>query len=67
MATLTPAAVDAGMTAALAVGSVDVEVVEIEARRHVDRDAVIIPIDEHLTRFDRPTPTLNRYDALLGA
>jgi Mu transposase, C-terminal domain len=66
---LTAAAVTAGISAALAVGSVDVEVVEIEARRLVeDRDtAVVIPIGEHLARFDRPTPTLNRYDALLEA
>lgn len=56
------------MSAALAVGSVDVEVVEIEARRHVeDRDAVVVPIGEHLIRFDRPTPTLSGYDNLLEA
>jgi transposase len=65
---LTAAAVAAGMTAALAVGSVDVEVVEIEARRQVeDRDAVVIPFGEHLARFDRPTPSLTRYDTLLEA
>jgi hypothetical protein len=41
---------------------------EIEARRHVeDRDAVVIPIGEHLARFDRPAPTLNHYDTLLEA
>ena len=65
---LSAASVIAGVEAALSVGSVDVEVVEIEARRHVeDRDAVVIPIGEHLTRFDRPTPTLTRYDTLLEA
>lgn len=61
------AAVIAGMEAALAVGSVDVEVVGIEARRHIERDAVVIPIGDHLARFDRPTPSLNGYDTLLEA
>lgn len=62
---LPAAAVIAGMTAAMSVGSVDPAVVAIEARKHLETDAVIVPIGEHLTRFDRPTPTLNRYDSLL--
>lgn len=60
-------AVIAGMTAAMSVGSVDPAVVAIEARKHLETDAVIIPIGEHLTRFDRPAPTLDRYDSLLEA
>lgn len=64
---LPAAAVIAGMTAALSVGSVDPAVVAIEARKHLETDAVIIPIGEHLTRFDRPAPTLDRYDSLLEA
>jgi transposase len=65
---LSAAAVEAGMCAALTVGTVDAAVVEIETRRHGEqRDAVVIPIGEHLTRFDRPTPSLDRYDTLLEA
>jgi hypothetical protein len=57
------------MQAALAVGSVDPDLVEIEARRHHDqRDtAVVIPIGEHLARYDRPAPSLTHYDTLLEA
>jgi transposase len=60
-------AVIAGMTAALSIGSVDPAVVMIEARKTLEPDAVVIPIGEHLTRFDRPAPSLARYDDLLEA
>jgi hypothetical protein len=60
-------AVIAGMTAALSIGSVDPAVVAIEARKTLEPDAVVIPIGEHLTRFDRPAPSLARYDDLLEA
>ena len=59
-------AVVAGITAALGVGSVDAQVVIIEARRtaHNDTVAPVIPIGVH-TGFDRPKPRLDHYDQLL--
>ena len=59
-------AVVAGMTRALAAGSVDAQVVIIEARRAGEHDTVaaVIPIGIH-TGFDRPKPRLNHYDQLL--
>jgi hypothetical protein len=60
---LPAAAVIAGMTAAMSVHSVDPAVVAIEARKHLETDAVIIPIGEHLARFDRPAPSLDRSSA----
>ena len=53
---LPAAAVIAGMAAAMSVGSVDPAVVVIEARKRLETDAVVIPIGEHLARFDRPAP-----------
>jgi len=64
---LPAAAAIAGMTAALAVGSVDPAVVVIEARKTLEAGAVVIPIGEHLARFDRPARSLARYDDLLEA
>ncbi len=59
-------AVIAGMRRALAVGSVDAEVVAIEARRHNERAvAAVSPIGAGLSRFDRPAPSIAHYDALL--
>lgn len=62
------AAVVAGMTAALAMGSVDPEVVLVEARRVAEAapPAPVVPIGA-LARFDRPKPTLDGYDQLLEA
>jgi hypothetical protein len=59
----------AGIDAALAVGSVDAEVVAVEARRRGERTggALVIPIGEGLSRFDRPPPSIARYDDLLEA
>jgi hypothetical protein len=58
-------AVVAGMTRALATGSVDAQVVIIEARRAAeDVVAAVIPIGIH-TGFDRPKPSLDHYDQLL--
>ncbi len=56
----------AGMNAALSVDSVDPAVVLIEARKAAETDC---PGASHreLARFDRPKPTLNRYDDLLEA
>jgi hypothetical protein len=62
------AAVIAGMTAALTAGSVDPEVVLVEARRAAEAapPAPVVPIGV-LARFDRPKPTLDGYDQLLEA
>jgi hypothetical protein len=60
-------AVEAGMRAALSVGSVDPQVVMIEARRAAGRaEAPVVPIGS-LARYDRPAPTLDGYDSLLEA
>lgn len=60
-------AVVAGMQAALTVSSVDPQVVIIEARRAAGRaEAAVVPIGS-LTRYDRPAPSLARYDSLLEA
>jgi hypothetical protein len=62
---LPAASLTAGMAAALAAGSVDPAVVQVEARKcHLERPGAVIPIGE-LARFDRPTPTLAGYDRLL--
>jgi len=58
-------AIRAGIRATLAAGVVDPAVVIVEARRHTgDRDPVVVPIGV-LARYDRPTPTIARYDELL--
>lgn len=57
----------AGMRAALATGTVDPEVVVIEARKASERAvAPVVPIGA-LDRYDGPKPTLNGYDTLLEA
>jgi transposase len=57
----------AGIRAALTVGSIDAEVVAIEARKVAERAvAPVVPIGT-LSRYDRPKPTLNGYDTLLEA
>ena len=57
----------AGIRAALGVGSVDAEVVAIEARKVAQRAvAPVVPIGA-LSRYDRPKPTLTGYDTLLEA
>jgi hypothetical protein len=58
----------AGLGAATAVGSVDPEVVAVEARRHRDNGpplALVVPIGARLAH--RPPPRLDGYDQLLGA
>jgi hypothetical protein len=64
--TMTSAALDTGMCAALSVGSIDPEVVALESRRSLGRPAPIVLENESLAVFDRPTPTLAHYDDLLG-
>ncbi len=64
---LTTGAVVAGMTRALSAGSVDAQVVIVEARRAAHEHqpvAPVIPIGTH-TGFDRPKPSLASYDQLL--
>lgn len=62
---LPAAAVRAGIRAALKVGVIDPAVVIVEARRHVDdRPGVVVPIGT-LDRYDRPPPSIDRYDELL--
>jgi transposase len=61
--------VRAGIDAALAAGSVDPEVVTIEARRAADdarAGAVVVPIS-HAKSAERPAPGLAGYDDLLAA
>ncbi|MGH9067953.1 MAG: IS21/IS408/IS1162 family transposase, partial [Acidimicrobiales bacterium] len=63
---LPPGAVTAGMSAALAVGNVDVEVVAIEARRAAGgQSAPVVPIGTG-GGDRRALPGLARYDGLLG-
>jgi len=58
--------VTAGIDAAMAVGATDPALVAIEARRHADAGlAPVVPIDDALSRYDRPAPSLSGYDRLL--
>ena len=60
-------AVMAGMRAALTIGSVEPDVVAVEARRSLEPDrppALVVPIGARLAQ--RPAPTLGRYDELLA-
>jgi transposase len=63
-----PEQLEAGITAALEVGSTDPQVIALEARRSTD-DAQIIallpPADGTPDGFERATPTLAGYDRLL--
>jgi transposase len=64
---LPAATVIAAMEAALAIGSVDPEVVAIEARRVSDkRPNVVVPLAKAAGTL-RPVPTLEGYDELLAA
>lgn len=72
--TMTAEAVIAGMTAALAVGVTNADVVAVEARRHHDglrTVAILKPTGtEHqtpipLAAWERPAPSLHIYDTLL--
>ena len=61
-------AVVAGMAAALRIGSLDPDVVAVEARRSFEpagAAAVVVPIGARLAH--RPAPTLSHYDELLEA
>jgi hypothetical protein len=63
--TMTHAAVVSGLARAIEAGSLDPEVVAVEARRSLGRADVIPVISESLAAFDRPAPTLGSYDDLL--
>ena len=68
--TLPAAAVLTGMTAALAVGRHDPDLVAVEARRHLDTTGSPVAITAALppaapTGQDRPPPTLHGYDDLI--
>jgi transposase len=58
-------AVVAGIEGALAVGSLDPEVVVVEARRATERRYNAQPELAELSRFDRPVPSICHYDDLL--
>jgi transposase len=58
-------AVLVGMEGALAVGSIDPDVVVVEARRASERVVGTLTDLGDLARFDRPAPTLRDYDDLL--
>jgi transposase len=58
-------AVISGLEGAIGVGSLDPEVVAVEARRSLGRHEPAPVISESLAAFDRPAPTLSGYDELL--
>ena len=63
--TLPAAALTAAMTAALSSGTLDPQVIVIEARRHTGgQPAPVIAIGA-LARYDRPAPAPAGYDQLL--
>jgi hypothetical protein len=64
---LPAAAVIEGMRRALTAKTVNPEVVLVEARQAADGDSAhVVPIGvQALAHYDRPTPTLGSYDALL--
>jgi hypothetical protein len=63
--TMSAPAVIAGMERAIDVGSLDPEVVAVEARRSLGRPSPTAIVSESLAAFDRPAPSLSGYDALL--
>lgn len=70
--TLPAAAVDAGMTAALALGRLEPDLVAVEARRHLDRPPASagppVPLPAAARGgAKRPIPSLAGYDELLTA
>jgi len=60
-------AVGAGIQAALKIGSTNPELVAVEARRLQEAPlAPVVPIEQALARYERPTPALDGYDSLLA-
>lgn len=64
--TLAAELVVCGMERALATGTVDPEVVAVEARAGASRPEATAVADPRLAAFDRPAPSLTHYDDLLG-
>jgi transposase len=64
---LPAAALVAGMERVLAIGSVDPELVRIEARRTLGRPESVMVLPDRLERYERPLPGLSAYDGLLEA
>jgi hypothetical protein len=62
--TMPAEALTAAMDRAVTSGSLDPQVVLIDARRDTTRVAPVVPIGA-LTRYDRPAPSLADYDTLL--
>jgi hypothetical protein len=63
---LPAAALVSAMRVAVAAGTLDQQVVLIDARRQTaNHVAAVVPIGA-LARYDRPAPTLAGYDALLA-
>ncbi len=60
-------AVIEGVNRVLLIGSIDPEVVAIEARRSAEPASVNRLEDPVLAEFDREAPTISHYDALLAA
>jgi hypothetical protein len=61
-------AIRAALRACVDVGTLEPEIVIVEARRLADRHrAAVVPIGEALARYDRPLPTIDHYDHLLEA
>jgi hypothetical protein len=65
--TLPRAGLEAAMRTAVDTGLIDPQVVLIHARRSAgaDQPAAVIPIGTAWSRYDRPAPTLTRYDQVL--
>jgi hypothetical protein len=59
-------AVVAGMAAAATLGSVDPDLVAVEARRASHRAAASIPVPISTVEQNRPAPSLAGYDQLLA-
>lgn len=60
-------AVVAGMKAAMTIGTLNAQVVAVEARRHDEApSSVVVDIGRPLPTDQRPTPSLASYDELLG-
>lgn len=60
-------AVVTGMERVLAIGSVDPDLVRIEARRTQGRTDPLLVMPDLLRRYDRPPPGLSPYDSLVEA
>jgi hypothetical protein len=58
-----PSLVHEALSALLKIGSLDTELVAIEARRLLESTPDVI--ESPLARFDRPLPSTHPYDALL--